>query len=205
MADPIELLRMLAGDANREALATYADSLAEDERIAAIRLLGEVGLATLYARAENLEVPADLGQLVPADQPKAAVTWEGQNSLPACSAFAKVFTRVGAPPDGLLGYNRNPEVVLAAVGPGYFTCLARRERASELVVDYTREPAQGVPGWPPMRKNSERLSRLVYYNAHDYLRPVGKNLFIGADYDAVTGKPRGHFFALARGATATLS
>jgi hypothetical protein len=205
MADPKQLAQMLAGDPRLGALAGLCDEFSAEERILAVRALGPGELAKLYARAENPDARASLAQLVPADAPPhAAVAWEGRNSLPTFNLFAKVFTRFGAPPDALLGYNRSGGFLEWTVGPGYFTCHIRPDRAHELLVDYTREPAEGLPGWPKLRKNASGLSRMVYYNGHDFLRPVGQHVMIGADYDAVTGKPRGHYFVLARGATQLL-
>jgi hypothetical protein len=99
-------------------------------------------------------------------------------------------------PDELIGQNVTSLGWL--IGPGYFTASARREKPSELVFDYTRYPAHGPPGWPELKRNEVGVSRLIFYQMHDYFRPIGTNLGIGAAFDA-DGKLRDQYFALARG------
>jgi hypothetical protein len=206
MADPKQLAQLLAGDTTLEALAALCDSYSEAERLEATRMLGAKEMAKLFAVANNPQVPADLSMLVPTDAPAgAAVAWEGKNSLPAFNLFAKVFTRHGAPEGALLGYNRTSSFLTWSVGPGYFTCWVTKDHPTELLIDYTREPSAGPREWPKFVSNSHFIGRFVYYNAHDYIRPVGKHVAIGADYDATSGKQRGAYFVLARGKTDVLS
>jgi hypothetical protein len=67
---------------------------------------------------------------------------------------------------------------------------------NELYLDYTTEPG-GVPArWPAFKPNDSGLSNLVYKNMKDYMREVGRNVFVGAAYKL--GKSQGQYFVLAR-------
>lgn len=195
MADPLQLRQLLQGDPRFGALAALCDEYTPEERLQAVRALGKMEMARLFERAAG-QPQVQLDYLVPADAPaNASIVWNGKNSLPAFSAFAKIFTRSGQP-DAL--YGRNSGSMEWLIGPGYYTCVLRPDHPGEFLIDYTREPAQAPPGWPQVKKNKSGFSRLVFYNMHDFLRPVGRNVAIGAAYDA-GGKFKNQYFALARG------
>jgi hypothetical protein len=194
MADPKQLSQMLAGDPRLGALAGLCDEFNEQERIAAIQLLGGGEMAKLYARAENPGTAVTLDYLVPTE-PGQQVTWVGKNSLPLFSAFAKIFYRSA---DGTV-IGRNAGSMEWLVGPGYYTTRIREAATSEFLIDYTLEPAAAPPTWPPVKKNTSGASFFVFRNMHDYLRPVGRNLAIGAAYDGPSGKAKGQYFVLVRG------
>ena len=195
MADTNQLLQMLSGDPRFGALAALCDEYSEPERLTAIRTLGKPEMAKLYERAAGQPAVA-LSYLVPADAaPHTSVPWVGKNSLPVASAFTKVFTRVDGS-EALVG--RNVGAMEWLIGPGYYSCIVRPGSPGEFLVDYTREPEVAPKGWPAVKKNSRGASYLVFHNMHDYLRPVGKNVAIGAAYDGPTGKFKNQYFILAR-------
>jgi hypothetical protein len=193
MADPKQLAQMLSGETRLDALASLCDQFDEQERLAAIQLLGSGALARLYTQAENPAGQAALDYLVGAEAGQA-VAWAGKNSLPLFNAFAKVFYRT---PDGSV-IGRNTGAMEWLVGPGYYTTVIHQGHPGQFLIDYTREPASAPPAWPTVKKNSAGASFFVFRNMHDYLRPVGKNLAIGAAFDGPSGKAKGQYFALVR-------
>lgn len=196
MADTNQLLQMLSGDPRFGALAALCDEYSAPERLAAIRTLSKPEMAKLYERAAGQGQVA-LSWLVPADAaPHTSVTWHGKNSLPVANAFAKIFTRVEGS-EALVG--RNAGAMEWLIGPGYYTCTVRPGSPGEFLIDYTREPQTAPRGWPPVKKNGRGASYLVFHNMHDYLRPVGQNVAIGAAFDGPSGKPKNQYFVLARG------
>ena len=195
MAAPKQLKQLLQGDPRFGALAALCDEYAPSERLEAIRALGKVEMAALFERAAG-QPAVSLDYLVPPESPQnATIVWNGKNSLPAFSAFQKIFTR-GTEPGTLVGKNNGSMEWL--IGPGYYTCVLSPREPGEFLIDYTREPAQPPAGWAPVKKNKAGFSRLVFFNMHDFLRPVGKNVAIGAAYD-VSGKFKNLYFTLARG------
>ncbi|MFN7132724.1 MAG: hypothetical protein ACK4N5_11630 [Myxococcales bacterium] len=167
-------------------LAQASDALTADERLA---------MKALYERAEGGSEPVALDYLVPDETPKGhTVEWLGKNSLPMFSAFSKRFTRNGG--GALTGHNTGSMQWL--VGPGYFTTVVRDVRPAEFLLDYTRYPQAAPNGWPALKRNEAGISRLVFYDMHDYLRPVGRHLAIGAAYFS-NGKFRNQYFTLTRG------
>jgi hypothetical protein len=194
MADPKQLLQMLQGDPRFGALAALCDEFNLDERLAAVRGLGKAEMTKLYERAAGQGQVA-LDYLVPADAPDSGAVWNGKNSLPVFNTMCKTFARAPQP-ETLLG--RNPFAHNWLIGPGYFTCTVSPKQPGEFLIDYTREPAQAPAGWPPVKPNRAGASRLVYFQMHDHLRPVGKNVAIGAAFDARSGKSKNQYFVLAR-------
>lgn len=179
-------------------LAACADGLAADERIAMMRALSASQLARLFQAAEPGNGPISLAYLLPEETPAGhTVEWVGKNSLPMFSAFTKRFTRSGQE-GALTGHNTGSMQWL--IGPGYFTTVVRNDKPTEILFDYTRYPDAAPSGWPALKRNESGVSRLVFYDMHDYLRPVGNHLAIGAAYTS-KGKFKGQYFALTRGET----
>lgn len=177
-------------------LAEIADSLDETGRIDAIRTLSRPEMARLWEMAENPAGRAELSLLLPDSTPPGhTVEWIGKNSLPAFNAFSKRFTR--SPEAGTLT-GRNVFSLERLVGPGYFTAVRRLEKPAEILFDYTRYPAAAPPGWPALARNDRGLSRFVFKDMHDYFRPIGQHLGIGAAFDT-EGRFRGQYFVLTRG------
>lgn len=195
MADPKQLRQLLQGDPRFGALAALCDEYSPTERLQAVRALGKLEMSSLFERAAGQPQVA-LDYFVPPDAPQnATIVWNGKNSLPAFSSFAKIFTRTDKP-DALWGKNTGSMEWL--IGPGYYTCVLSPREPGEFLIDYTREPAQAPAGWPPVKKNKAGFSRFVFFDMHDFVRPVGHNVAIGAAFDT-SGKSKGQFFVLARG------
>jgi hypothetical protein len=177
-------------------LAATSDALDPAQRVEAIRALTARDLARLWEIAEELTAAVALDFLLAPDvTPGHTAEWIGKNSLPMFSHFTKRFTR-GEAAGTLVGQNTGAMEWLT--GPGYFIATVRPETPSELLIDYTRVPTAPPPGWPKVRPNESGISRLVFGNMHDYLRPIGEHLAIGAAF-TTAGKFRGQYFALARG------
>ncbi len=163
-----------------------------------MRSLSASQLAKLYKAAEPVSEPLRLSYLLPDETPNGhTVEWVGKNSLPAFSAFSKRFTR-SSDGQALTGHNTGSMQWL--IGPGYFTTVISSDKPSEILFDYTRYPEAAPSGWPELKRNEAGISRLVFYDMHDYLRPVGRHLAIGGAYTS-KGKFKGQYFALTRGET----
>jgi hypothetical protein len=197
MADVQQLSKMLSGTTTLEELAAHCDTHNEVERALAVRQLSGKQMGKLFELAAS-PTPVGLDLLVPQDTPAhTTVVWEGKNSLPAFNQFCKVFTRL---PDGTV-IGRNTGSMEWLVGPGYYTTQLRDGKPGEFLINYLLEPANAPPGWPTVKSNKSGASFFVFRNMHDYLRPIGKHVAIGAAYDGPTGKFKGQYFILARGKT----
>ncbi len=198
MPGPDTLASLIDRGAFLSELAALADGLGDEERVRVVRALSGRQIKRLYARAEGNAEAVSVDFLVPPSTPKGhSVDWPGMNSLPAFRKFSKRFTR-SAQPGTLVGQNTGAWSWFA--GPGYFLASARPGRPSELLLDYTRYPEAAPPGWPTLRRNSFGGAIFVFYNMHDYVRPVGRHLAVGAAFNP-KGKFKGQYFAIARGAT----
>jgi hypothetical protein len=187
-------LREAIASGNLADLAAFCDGLDETARVREVRTLGKSDLSRLYELAGEGREPVALDYLVPASlKPSESAEWIGRNSAPAFKDFSKVFTRGDGP---LIGYNKQPWQW--AVGPGYFLAEVDRDRPSQFRLDYTRLPPRAPPGWPALLPNESWRAALVYGRMIDFLRPVGKNLAVGAAY-TVDGAFRGYWFAFVRG------
>jgi len=197
MADPQQLSQMLSSEDPRfGALAALCDEFSPEERLAAIRSLTKPLMAKLYERAAE-QAPVSLAYLVPEGTPPTGSIWNGKNSLVAFSHFAKIFTPSGEP--GLL-WGRNAGSMEWLIGPGYFAASVKSDAPGEFLIDYTRLPEkEPSEGWPRVSANGSGFSFFVFHKMHDYLRPVGKNVTIGAAYEAETGKFKNQYFVMARG------
>jgi hypothetical protein len=169
----------------------HLDALGADERVAQCRTLGKQQQRRLWELAQEggglALAPDDL--VAPGDG--GMVRWYGRNSLPLFRVFEKHFIRHDGAVVGL-----NAEGINWLVGPGYFTCVTDPGRPGEVLIDYTRVPAQAPSGWRPARSNSFGVSFFVYRNMHDYLRRVSDHVVIGAA--TRLGNPIGQYFVLAR-------
>jgi hypothetical protein len=132
-----------------------------------------------------------LEDLVPASRGEEPVHYAGKNSLPMFTLFEKRFARI----DGaVVGYNH--QTMSFFTGPGYYTVEVSPENPKELLFNYTKVPARGAAGWPPVKSNAAGLSRFVYNNLHDYNRRVSRDVLIG--FATRLGKPMDSYYILAR-------
>ncbi len=121
-----------------------------------------------------------IDDIVPPGTPavKEVIHW-GRNSLLMFTRFQKRFCRPddaeAAAKGELWGYNH--QTMSLFTGPGYF--VAYNIADGEVLVDYTRLPPRGAPGWPKVLSNSARLSYFVYNGTRDTLRGVSKHVTIG--------------------------
>lgn len=198
MADPLGEIRALlrARPIDMTALARFLDGLAPSQRVAAVQSMSAGEQSALYDAAKGVR-PITLRDIVPeSTRALVPVIHHGRNSLPAFRLFQKRFCR----PDGargaeeLWGYNQNAGWVMPFSGPGYF--VAYEHGAGEVLIDYTRLPPHGAPGWPAVRPNSERLSRFIYNGTQDTLRGVSRHVTIGRA--ARAGRDMPNWFVLCR-------
>lgn len=163
------------------AVAGYLDEIPSPRRVDECRSLGRAHQRRLFDAAEGFRAMS-FADLVPDDVGVGEeVPHHGRNTLPAFTHFAKVFTRPeeGEAPGELWGYNRNPTAALETViGPGYYVAYEHHV-PGEMLVDYLRIPPRGLPHWPRVIGNDERLSRFVYHQTQDVLRGVTSHVSIG--------------------------
>ena len=192
-------LRSLLSE-GREApdLASYLDGLDARRRLAETTALTGRDQAALFDRVAGA-LPRGLEDIVPGNVPSLEeVVHHGRNSLPAFTAFAKVFCRPPARAGTaarLWGHNRTSALVMTTVGPGYFVARPA-EREGEVLIDYLEVPPEQPPGWPPILRNEQRLSRFVYGGTQDILRAVSRDVSIGRAYRR--GRTLDNWFVLCR-------
>jgi len=193
----VSLVRAEPPDA--AAIADFLDRLAPGARREAIAALSGPRLQRRLYEAVAGRPPVTLAELVPPDAPPLReVLFHGKNSLPAFTHFQKRFCR--PPRNGaaaeLWGYNHQSLAWLT--GPGYF--VVHEEPARGAAIDYRAVPPQRCPtwppSWPPVKPNDVGFSRLVYRDMVDYLRRVGRDVFIGSAHR--DGKELGNYFVLSR-------
>jgi len=178
------------------AVEGFFDELSPGERARAATEMSAKEQAALYDAANGFRV-VRLGDIVPKEaRVLGPVVHEGRNSLPAFKRFQKRFCRPEGPVGEreLWGYNHNPGWIMPFTGPGYFVAYEQGDR--EVLIDYTRLPPQGAPGWPSVRPNSARLSRFIYYGTQDTLRGVSRHGTTGRA--ARDGKDMPNWFVLCR-------
>jgi hypothetical protein len=204
--DPREAIHELHARIARDPIdprevARFLDALDSPARVAAVRDLGRPEQRRLY-RAVDGFLPLRLVDLVPPScADLATVRHYGRNTLPAFTLFEKRFCRPrGADarkPGELWGFNF--QALSFATGPGYFVAREDPNRP-EVWVDYTEVPPDGAPqlppGWPPVRRNEQGLSRFVYGFMLDTLRRVSEHVSIGSA--ARRGREIGSWFVLSR-------
>jgi hypothetical protein len=176
------LCQMLAeAECDVGAIEDFLDGLDNGTRIAEVTSLRRGEQRRLYeavAGHRTLRVQ----DFVPADRPPLEeVVFEGRNTLPAFTRFAKVFCRPGDPEASekgeLWGYNRNSAFVETVVGPGFFVAADHGEQ--EVLVDYLRVPSGRPEHWPKILPNDARLSFFVYNGTQDVVRGVSEHVSIG--------------------------
>lgn len=179
-----------------DAVAAFLDVLHDEGRIEACRAMTGKEQAALFEAADGYRkisvadfVPPDVAALEP------VVHW-GKNSLPVFTTFQKVFCRpddaAAAEAGELWGYNEQP--LKTFTGPGYYVAYDLPQ--GEVLIDYTRVPPHGAPGWPKVLPNSARLSRFIYNGTQDLMRGVSKHVTIGRASRA--GEELPNWFVLCR-------
>lgn len=170
------LLDQLGADSDPEALAASLDAATPADRLAAVTRLSARAQARLFARSQGRGCTL-AREFVPGRAPgQQAIHW-GCNSLPVFRRFSKRF----APTAGgaVAGYNAHR--LSFFTGPGYFAAReAPLDGTSTVVIDYTLPPPPGQPAdWPPVRPNSARLSRFIYFGTQDWMWRVSAHVTIG--------------------------
>ncbi len=163
------------------AIEELLDGLSNEDRIREVTSLGRQQQRRLFeAAAGHRRIRVE--DFVPPSHPAfTEVVFEGRNTLPAFTRFAKVFCR----PDDeeargrgeLWGYNRNNGFVETVVGPGFF--VAANHGEDEILVDYLRVPPRRPDHWPEILPNDARLSFFVYNGTQDVVRGVSEHVSIG--------------------------
>lgn len=194
----LTLLREPAID--MDAVEAHLDGLDDEERVEVVTSLRRSEQRRLYEAAAGHRV-LRVGDLVPEDRgPLDEVVYEGRNTLPAFTRFAKVLCRpddfAAADAGELWGYNRNSSFVETAVGPGYF--VAQDHGEGEVLVDYLRVPPGHPSHWPEILQNHQRLSFFVYNGTQDVIRSVSEHVSIGQA--SRRGRLMNIFFVLCRAA-----
>jgi hypothetical protein len=160
-----------------QALSRALDEATHPERLAAVMAMSSDYQAALYDAVRGM-VPITIADLVPpgVDALVPVVHW-GRNTISGFRHFQKVMCRPDDPgaQDQVWGYNNQKFESLT--GPGYFVAYDIDE--GQVLVDYTRLPPHGAPGWPKVISNSARLSRWIYNNTKDTLRGVSRHVTIG--------------------------
>ncbi len=162
-----------------DAVSSLLDGLRHEARVEVVRSLSAKEQAALFdAAAGHRKITVD--DFVPASLPDLApvVHW-GKNSLPAFTHFQKVFCRPDDPAARSAGevWGYNEQAMKTFTGPGYF--VAYDVEGGEVLIDYTRVPPRGAPGWPRVLPNSARLSRFIYNGTKDLMRGVSRHVTIG--------------------------
>jgi hypothetical protein len=169
---------LLAQDAiTQPQLAAHLDALDSAERVRQCRALSGKAQKRLWQVCADASAFA-LDDLIPsAIADGQTVIYAGKNSLAMFTHFEKRFVRQGG---AVVGYNH--QSMSFVTGPGYFTVTQApaKERARELLFDYTRVPPTAPSGWPAIKPNESGLSRFVYKNLHDFCRRVSRDVIIGS-------------------------
>lgn len=188
--------RILAEEADIDAIAAYLDGLSPGERTRESQSLGPKAQRRLWDLARGRR--ATLDDMVPPDRgPLEPVHHAGRNTLPAFRFFEKRFCRPSPEADAgmLWGYNEGSSRPL--VGPGYYVCRETADDArGAVVVDYYQVPPEKPAAWPPIKSNEGLRSRAVYGFMHDFLRKVSDHVTIGRAYKHDRETP--NFFTLCR-------
>jgi hypothetical protein len=178
-----------------EEVTSHLDKLNESDRILQVMMLNKKQQITLWEIAAN-SAQLDLSYLVPDNaNPLDFFPFEGKNSLPAFKRFQKVFYHDH---QGITcGYNNNPALVLAVVGPGYFMVQMNPKAGKEIQIDYTRIPTEKPGSWPAIKSNDVFPTMFVYGGTKDNLRWVSKDVVIGRAYK-MGEDPMPNWFVLCR-------
>lgn len=158
-------------------LADYLDHLDAPARLREVRSLDKRGQVKLFEAAAGAR-PIDLAHFVPVGTPPLReVIHYGRNSLPTLHDFEKRFCLADTGANELWGYNEH--ILRGLIGPGYF--VVREPSDAEMVIDYTELPPRKPAAWPPIKPNSARLGRFIYYQTRDIVRAVSEHVTIGRD------------------------
>lgn len=182
------------GAADMDGLSAWLDGLSKTERSAEILSLNKAAQRTLWRLCADRSVSIE--DIVPMGTPPLKpVRHLGKNSLPMFSRFEKVFCRIDADPNLLVGYNEGP--TRPYIGPGYFTTRISQETdRGTTVIDYTMIRAEKADGWPSIKPNTKGMGKLVYGDMLDYLRKVSSHVTIGKAWKV--GKETENYFMLLR-------
>lgn len=163
-------------DVDLQGLAAYLDGLDNDTRIAETRSFKGGEQKRLFAAAEGFR-PVNLDYYVPPETgtDTQVIHYGYNNQLPGFRTFEKRMFRPAEAPDQVWGYNET--WLKGVVGPGYF--ILRPPGDAEAYVDYYEEPPRGLPGWPKVLRNNQRLSVVVYNQTRDYMRGVSQHVSVG--------------------------
>lgn len=192
----MDIHSLLTEPVDMDSVAAFLDDLHHEGRVAAIRSIGAKEQSRLFDAARGFR-KVTVDDFVPAGTPPMTqvIHW-GHNSLPAFSTFQKRFC---LPDDAdaraageLWGYNH--QTLTSLTGPGYFVCYDVED--SEVLIDYTRIPPRGAPGWPRVLRNDQRLSRFIYNGTQDLMRGVSNHVSIGRA--SREGEPMPNWFVLCR-------
>jgi hypothetical protein len=177
-------------DITQAQLEAHLNALSTEARVAEVTALDGKQQKRLWEVCAG--APAfTLEDLVPSSLGETPVHYAGKNSLPMFTKFEKRFARI----DGaVVGYNF--QAMSFVTGPGYYTVEVSEKDPKELLFNYTKVPARGAAGWPPVKPNDAGLSRFVYKNLHDYNRRVSRDVLIG--FATRLGKPMDSYYVLAR-------
>ena len=163
-------------DVDLQGLAAYLDGLDPVTRVAEARSFKSAEQKALWLAADGFR-PIDIDYFVPADKgtETQVIHYGYNNQLPGLRSFEKRMFRPAENTDEIWGYNEF--FLKGPVGPGYF--FMRPHNPGETVVDYYNVPPRGLPGWPKVLRNDQRLSVVVYNKTRDIMRGVSSHLSIG--------------------------
>jgi hypothetical protein len=173
-------------------ITQYLDGLVASDRVKEVLAITGKGVKLLYDVMAGAP-PATVDDFVPTGE-KGTVIYEGRNSLPVFSRFQKRLAHIG---EGVVGYNH--QFLSFVTGPGYFLVRGPSgdgEHGDELLFDYTVAPPLGPKDWPRYKSNNAGLSRQVFGNLKDYVRPVAAGVFVGKAFKL--GLEQGAYFSLSR-------
>lgn len=180
-------------DVDLRGLSAYLDGLDPVTRVAETRSFKSAEQKALWLAAEGFR-PISLDHFVPAavGTDKQVIHYGYNNQLPGLRSFEKRMFRPAEQPDQIWGYNEF--FLKGPIGPGYF--IMKPYRDGETVVDYYSVPPRGLPGWPKVLRNDQRLAVFVYNKTRDIMRGVSSHLSIGRA--EIRGKLSSAHFVLCR-------
>lgn len=186
---------LAAASVDMVGLADYLDHLDAPARLREVRSLVKGEQVKLFEAAAGAR-PIHLTHFVPAGtSPLREVIHYGRNSLPTLHTFEKRFCLADAGANELWGYNEH--ILRGLIGPGYFVVREPSDaEQAEMAIDYTELPPRKPDAWPPIRPNSSRLGRFIYYQTRDIVRAVSEHVTIGRD--TRNGQPLNAWFVLCR-------
>ncbi|MBK8252742.1 MAG: hypothetical protein IPK82_08745 [Polyangiaceae bacterium] len=179
-AEPQTLRGLLEEGATSAQIAAFLDALNENEKLRQVLAVKGKWVGVLYDRVADAP-PVSLDEFVPPDSVGTTLIYEGRNSLALFTRFQKRFLRTKK--GVIVGYNH--QTMMWFTGPGYFVFQPADGNPpvpNEPFIDYVAEPPVIPEGWPKYKSNEDGMSKAVYYNMHDYMRRVAKNVYVGKAY-----------------------